>query len=378
MKDNNKKIKNNSVEKENMTLKKKINALVDKIKEKKIYLDYKTRLIIFALLIILSASSTILLVQSFINATSSKKINYDEMSNIDYKVYLKDNNFYDSEYIEKDKVYVASIIDKILVDFKYNFIIENEADLNFSYEVIAKLTINDEMSTKNYFEKEYILVDKKDITKTNSKDLYIAEQIDVNYGYYNSLANRFRQQYGIDTTNSLNIYFKIYKESNVSDTSIMYVKIPLSEKAINIDVDYQEISNSSFLLKTNDNLYLCILIAIVAILTLIITLICVIKFVRLISLINGKKSKYDKYIEKILNEYDRLIVENSTGPNLETCNVIKIKKFEELLDVRDNLKLPIMYYVVAKHHKCYFYIKDFKDLYIVTIKAADLDDKNEK
>ena len=101
MKDNNKMIKNNSVEKENMTLKKKINALIDKIKEKKIYLDYKTRLIIFALLIILSASSTILLAQSFINASSSKKINYDEMSNIDYKVYLKDNNFYDSEYIEK-------------------------------------------------------------------------------------------------------------------------------------------------------------------------------------------------------------------------------------------------------------------------------------
>ena len=54
-----------------------------------------------------------------------------------------------------------------------------------------------------------------------------------------------------------------------------------------------------------------------------------------------------------------------------------ISKFEELLDVRDNLKLPIMYYVVTKHTKCCFYIKHNDDLYLLTIKSVDLEQKQD-
>ena len=57
--------------------------------------------------------------------------------------------------------------------------------------------------------------------------------------------------------------------------------------------------------------------------------------------------------------------------------MIKISKFEELLDVRDNLKLPIMYYVVTKHTKCCFYIKHNDDLYLLTIKSVDLEQKED-
>ena len=93
-------------------------------------------------------------------------------------------------------------------------------------------------------------------------------------------------------------------------------------------------------------------------------------------MLRSKKSIYDKYVDRILNEYDRLIVENGTGPDLVKNNIIKISRFEELLDVRDNLKLPIMYYVIAKHTKCCFYIKHNRDLYMMTIKAVDLEESN--
>ena len=86
-----------------------------------------------------------------------------------------------------------------------------------------------------------------------------------------------------------------------------------------------------------------------------------------------KKTSYDKYINKILNEYDRLIVESTTEPDIKHSNIIKLPNFRELLDVRDNLKLPIMYYVVVKYHKSYFYIKNNNDIYLLINKAADLD-----
>lgn len=52
--------------------------------------------------------------------TSNKKtlsIKYQENNDIDYKVHLKDNNFFDEEYLEKGKSYITSFIDYIHIDY---------------------------------------------------------------------------------------------------------------------------------------------------------------------------------------------------------------------------------------------------------------------
>jgi len=90
-------------------------------------------------------------------------------------------------------------------------------------------------------------------------------------------------------------------------------------------------------------------------------------------MIKQKRNKYDKFVKKIITEYDRLIVETETKPRLENKEIIKIRKFEELLDARDNLKRPIMYHTVTKHQKCYFYIEKDNTIYLLIIKAVDLE-----
>ena len=40
---------------------------------------------------------------------NNRFINFDEKSDIDYKVLLKDNEFYKDNYLEKDKGYVSSL-----------------------------------------------------------------------------------------------------------------------------------------------------------------------------------------------------------------------------------------------------------------------------
>ena len=179
-------------------------------KENKLYIDYKTRLLISALLVVFLSITSLLITNTLLNLSNFNKIKYNEKSNIDYKVYLKENNFYEKDYLEKDKVYIASLIDKILIDFKYDFDIEKESNIKFNYEVIAKLSINDEVTGSNYYEKEYKIVDKKEERITNTKIFNLEKQVDINYSYYNSLANTFKQQYGIDTISNLNVYMKIY------------------------------------------------------------------------------------------------------------------------------------------------------------------------
>ena len=48
---------------------------------------------------------------------SSSKENIEKLlSKIDYKVYLLKNDFYEKEYLDKDMLYVASLIDKVKIN----------------------------------------------------------------------------------------------------------------------------------------------------------------------------------------------------------------------------------------------------------------------
>ena len=370
-----------SVEEEPTEKKSFLSSVINK---KGRYIDYKTRLMTHSLTFIALFILTVIFLQGAFGVVASKNINYNETSNLDYKVYLKENNFYDTNYLGKNKVYIANLIDNIEVNFRYNYYIEEPTNVDFNYSIVAKLTIDDGTSKNNYFEKEYELLSNKRFELKSGKNYNLDEKVKIDYAYYNGLANSFKQQYGVDTTSNLTVYLKVNKKTDIEssqnnyENSIMYVKIPLSEKAINIELNYQDINNSNYIIQETDSKVDNIIFGILATLTFIAALVFAIQIIRLLTLLRGKKSIYDKYIEKILNEYDRLIVENGTGPNLNDCKVIKISKFEELLDVRDNLKLPIMYYVVTKHTKCCFYIKHNDDLYLLTIKAVDLEQKSEE
>ena len=50
---------------------------------------------------------------------SEKRIKYYENGNIDYKVNLLENDFYDKPYLDKNMMYVSNLIKNINIDFKY-------------------------------------------------------------------------------------------------------------------------------------------------------------------------------------------------------------------------------------------------------------------
>ena len=61
------------------------------------YVDYKTRLIGHSLMFIALFVLTVIFLQGAFGVAASKTIQYNETSNLDYRVYLKENNFYDTE-----------------------------------------------------------------------------------------------------------------------------------------------------------------------------------------------------------------------------------------------------------------------------------------
>ena len=332
------------------------------------------------LFLILVISGTILLNKS-LNFESEKIIKYSEKSDLDYKVYLVKNDFYEEEYLGKDMLYVANLIDKLVIDFDYNFASEDKENIDFDYSIVAKLAISNPTGTKSYFEKTYTLLDKKTISMNNSTGQNIREEISVDYPYYNGLANSFKNQYGVDADSKLTIYMLINtkntKDSSfvLDKSSVMSIDVPLSERSVDISMDYKEIDETSNIIKKQtmtikDYLPLGLSIVLIGV-----SLVMMIKAMRNINLLGKQKSAYDKYIAKILKEYDRLIAESSTLLSFEEKEIININKFTELLDIHDNLQIPIMYYEVIEHEKCYFYIAHEKVVYLLEINKDNIENK---
>lgn len=344
--------------------------------------DYNTKFFITAFLIILLSFLTSSFLKKSYTVLGAQNITYQENSNLDYKVYLKQNDFYESNYLEKDMVYVANLIDKIDIDFKYIFKIDKKSNIDFEYDIIGKLIISDKSKGKEFFEKDYVLLENKKDTMTEKGLHQIDEKVSIDYGTYNNIANQFRSRYGVDANCNLIVYLNIHEKNgeknsfNLNNNSTMSLTIPLSERSINITMDYNEINKTSKLVRNEEvviNNYLYIVLGIICGILLLMELI---KFTKLLLSIRIKRSRYEKYINKILREYDRLIVETETAPNTEGKNIVKISKFQELLDVRDNLKLPIKYYIIKKYEECCFYINYEEELYLFKIKAIDF--KEEK
>jgi len=335
-------------------------------------------IIVFLIFIVFG---TILLNNSF-KFNSEKITKYNEKSNLDYKVYLLKNDFYEQSYLGKDMLYVASLIDNVTIDFDYAFQSENNENINFTYSIAATLSISNTLNTKSYFVKTYKLLDDKKISMVDASVQNIHEQIKIDYQHYNMLANSFKNQYGLDTESKLTVYMIVNKKNGedtnfvMDNDSIMNIAIPLSERAVDISLDYKEINETRNIVEKQNIALRSIIMFGISIIFIILALIMMIKAMRNFNKLLKKKSVYDKYVGKILKEYDRLIAESTTLMSFDDKEIIKINKFTELLDIHDNLQKPIMYYSVIEHESCYFYINNDNVIYILAIEKADLEEQN--
>ena len=311
-------------------------------------------------------------------------ISYTDTGTVDYRVHLKENEFYSDEFLPKGQAYATGLIDYIDITYNYLFNIDVISNINFEYQVMADLIIEDNSVKKVLLKKPYEIVatQKKEIRGTN--ELVLNEKFQINYSYYNQLANKFRSSYGVDTNSYLKIYMNIKKETtneedyslkdSSKDININEVVIPLSERAIEINIDSK--NNKTTYQVTFDksdkiNYTNIAVIGLLFIMSLYVSRILYVSYKKM----NRRRSEYDRYVNKLLKEYDRLIVETGTLIDFRKYNVIQVSEFNELLDVRDNLKVPINYYCLSKHINGLFYVKADDDIYALYI-SSELLEKN--
>ena len=344
-----------------------------------IYLGYYSRLIFNVILFLSLVVTSYIFINKSIVIQEAKNVSYEEHGNTDYKVFLKDNIYYEDKYLDKNMSYIANLIDYISVDYNYKFKADTLFDGEYSYKIRADLEILNAENKTLFFTKKYDLIKEKTFTIENQNEYNIVENIKIDYDHYNSLANGFKSSYGVDTESNLIIYLDIYRNidqnsinnPNINGNGTIKLTIPLSEKAINIKMDSMEINNKNVITSLDDYYLEDIKYLIIGIISLIVSLYLFIIIVKRLSRLSISPTDYDKTLKKILNQYDRLIVTTSSMPNLEKNNIIKLKEFVELLDAKDNLHKPIFFIEVTPHQKAYFFIQDDDKIILFTLKNID-------
>ena len=350
-----------------------------------LYFSYNARVWFYFVMFVFLFLFSIFCFLKIFHYTPAQYIQYKESSNMNYTFKLFDDSFYEDKEITKDDEItpITSAIDKVILDFQYDFIFgNNPVPMNFNYDINAELIITSKDGAKKYYNKDFKIKPAISKALNGNNNFQIKENVVIDYVYFNDLANKINTSLsGLETNSKLVVNMKINKDSiddNVSfeikDNENIKIEIPLSERTMaNTALTIKDIpKEDKQVLKKAEYSIDCSKYLLYFIVAAFLSIVCIIRLLVLLFSVRSKKSNYDKFIKKVLKTYDRLIVETTTAPNFESEQIVKIYKFEELLDVRDNIKKPILYYIVAEHEKSYFFINDDTILYVLTVKAVDL------
>lgn len=302
---------------------------------------------------------------------------YKAYRNIDYKVYLKENDFFEEEYLEKGKQYTTDLIDYIDIDFNYLFSGSKLMDLNYKYninaQIIGEYESNDDAKSE-IWNKKYTLLEPQTINKENTMYFDLKQNLKLDYSKYNDIANNFRNKFKLAIDAKLVIklnviYDGVIKNSNqhVKGVDDIEISIPLSRTTMIITTNYKDkefknLYSDELKPKNMEQVYIYSIL-------LIITIIVFISNKN--KLILNKKSYYLKTYNKILKNYSDIIVEVSSPVNFENLEIFKIKNFDDMVDTEEELKSPILLYEKDKDKESWFIIVHDKYAYIYILTCEE-------
>lgn len=303
-------------------------------------------------------------------------INYKEAGNpIDYKVYLKKNNFFETDYLDEGVTYISSLIDYIDVDFKYKIDFNEALTGNYKYKVKATILANKVNDDGNYWSKEYDL-EERESDFSDSTYISANQHIKLDYQQYNDLLSSFKKEYGLAIDGILHVEMVIDLDAYINDNSVVMcdnncnhlrknnvlkMDIPLTQSSVDISINTNESSASDGKIVYDKKVSESITHTIMKYLgigVLIFDLIIIINMIKYIIRKRRMISDYHKEINKILSTYDSIIVNSDNITNLSKYNVIRVNSFEELLDAHSEVRMPINYVEVRENYSIFVLINN--------------------
>ena len=326
--------------------------------------------IIFLFLAVIFIFGSIFLLKYSSKYLSREEITFREDSTIGYKVYLKDNNFFEEKYLDEGKVYITNLIDYIDVNFNYDINFNDFVSGTGVYYLKGIVSANIVNSDKEYWKREFNITEPKSIAKEDIKHYKFSENAKIDYQKFNNVLLDFIDQFNLSIDGKLTVEFVIENKLNSHSSvggfynkSATLLEIPLTKATIEVPITTSEVHKTSNTYGSLDNNLFKIYNRLKTCSLVIFSLGSVFLLIGVILLVKNleKKSEYIKKRNKILKTYDSIIVNSHFHLDLSNYDVIEVSKFEELVDAYSEVRQPINFY--EKNHKSTFILINNKTLW---------------
>lgn len=337
-------------------------------------------LAVWALFTIIVGVVAIFMLSVYFRANMDRYVSVKETSDLDYKVYLKENEYFKSKYLGKNNKYIANIIDYIDTDYVYTLTFPEEKDVeyNYLYKVMAELKVNDKDDDVTYYEyAEEIYSSGKQKSKGS---IDIKQNLKIDYNKYNDLISDFVDDFDLDRSEStLNVTMYVMMLDNENDyvksleenNKVISLSIPLTTKSLSISMSSDLSNNTSKILVKQEGKKLEFLIigTIWSVIALSMAIYVVIYYVKN----RTPHAIYRKKVKSILNNYGSYIQEIDNSHKIGASVVYKLKSFDDLLEVKDTIQKPILMIRNSKDTGAFFIIpaNEFT-IYSYAIRVVDI------
>lgn len=343
----------------------------NKKSQENIILSQWLEVIVIFIAIITFIVSLNILTEFFSNKkkVESVKYVYGIQNDLDYKVYMFDNNFFDETYLDMNKNYMSKLVNTI--NFNYNNILTISKISNIEYDYTVNATIKAETKEQtDYYDsvvwtKKYTLIPTKYGKINEQTENNIDIPIVIDYQVYRQLVSEFQNQMRLDVDSYLDIQiiinYKFYVDGDkVNKTENAHIKVPLSGQTFKIKSDYQKqteetVYNEIEIEKNSIKLLGGIILFVSSLFCCIVLIAILIK--------DTKKAEYIIKLNKILKNYGDIMARVRKLPSIEGKEIYELDDFSDLINIEEELKIPIIYYEKKVNKEGWFLIIHFDIVY---------------
>ena len=297
----------------------------------------------------------ILIFKSFKVEQGSQDIlySYNINKNVNYTVNLFENEFFEPQTLEMNKTYISSLVDKINMNFTYSLSGNKKAKTKYMYQVVAVTNVkyssvnSEEKNT--IWSKQYVLVEPK-IMETENSNFKIDENFDVDFAKYNSEVKNFKEQLRLPIEADLEIKLIVKSDINVQnventvvESSIMNLKMDLAQDVFTIEKQFEDTDTKNIFKTTETNKKINKTLLIIGSTLIFVAILILLDSVRK-SIKFSKRSDYAIALNRILKNYGDIVAEIVSPVEIDNLNIIEVKNFDQLLDIEEEVRMPILFY----------------------------------
>lgn len=311
------------------------------------YIVFSTTLLIIGIMFVYSSFTP-----SFTQNEYLYTYNLNKLAN--YNIEINKNNFYENLVLEQNRTYISELVKNMNIDFKVNYYISKNSDIIYNYKIINTVVIK-YASTSNsrdniLWSKDYFLKSSDTLTLINQNSFNIEDTIEINYQDYRNQSKAFMATYNLPLEAYMELKLILnydIQTGNIEDKnqkeSFINLRIPLLTDVFTVEENYQKNETETYVKNINIQGIVNKKSVIIGSTIISGSLIMILYFIRKEMKMNVKND-YQVALNRILKNYGDIVAEVVSPVETDYMKIIDVKNFDQLLDIEEEIRMPILFY----------------------------------